>query len=323
VTVVVLPVNDPPIVSSIEDQEWPVAEPFEKNLEAYISDVDNLKSELIVTSDSQYVTSIVGFTVTIEYPLTATMDEDEITFTVSDGVDHSEAEMTMMLKKPPRFVNVIPDMTLQQGETKTLDLNIFADDDRDDQDQLVWSISNKGDKNLVTANVKNQDTLTVKGSSSKAGATTIKVKVTDSEGFSATQDVRITVVETAGSGTISAGEGSLMVPLLLLVVLITMVGMTVGYKYKLKKDRIARIRRAQEIRMKREMGGQVTKDGVSYSGTTLAQSEDRLETVEGGPTAVQLALLRRKAPLCFACGTKTNPDERGRFVCPKCGRMSN
>jgi len=323
VTVVVLPVNDPPEILPIEEQEWPVDEPFEKNLEAYVSDVDNLKSELMVTSDSQYVTSIVGFTITIEYPLDATMDEDEVTISVSDGIDHGSTKMTMILKKPPRFVNTIPDMTLYQGETKTLDLKIFADDDRDDQDQLIWSITNKGDKNLVTTSVKNKNTLTFKGSTAKAGATTIKIKVTDSEGFSATQDVRVTVKESAASGTIgSQGAESLLVPIMLLVVLVAMVTMTVGYRYKLKKDRIARIRRAQEIRMMKDAQGPTTTDGISLTGTHL-QATDRIESQQTGPSAVQLARMQRAAPLCFACGSKTKPDERGRFVCPKCGRTSN
>jgi NADH pyrophosphatase NudC (nudix superfamily) len=107
----------------------------------------------------------------------------------------------------------------------------------------------------------------------------------------------------------------------LLVVLIVMIGMTVGYKYKLKKDRIARIRRAQEIRMQKEAQGTTTTDGVSLSGTSL-QATDRVESQQTGPSAVQLARMQRVAPLCFACGTKTRPDERGRFVCPKCGSTS-
>jgi hypothetical protein len=322
VTVVVLPVNDPPIVSAIEDQEWPVDEPFEKNLETYVSDVDNLKSELILTSDSQYVTSIVGFTVTIEYPLDATMDEDDITFTISDGVDHSQTKMKMVLKKPPRFVNQIPDMTLEQGEPKTLDLKIFADDDRDDQDQLVWSIASKGDKSLVQSSVRNGNTLFLKGGSTKTGATTIKVKVTDSEGFSATQDVRVTVTEAPGAGGVGASTESMLLPMLLIVVLCALVVMSAGYRLKLKRDRVRRIKRAQEIRMKRKLEKGATKDGVSTTGTTLAQHEDRLEAQDAGPSAVKLAMMSRVAPLCFACGTKTRPDERGRFVCPKCGRLS-
>jgi hypothetical protein len=322
VTVVVLPVNDPPIVAPIEDDTNHVGTPYEKNLETYITDVDNLMSELILTSDSLYVTSIVGFTVTLEYPLDTTIDIDEITFSVSDGVDIGSAKMQLTLMKPPRFVNEILDMVLLQGETKTLDLSIFATDDIDDQSELKWSVTGKGDKGLITATVKGSSTLSIKAGTAKTGATTIKVTVMDSDDFTATQDVRITVKESAAGGTIGATSENLMIPFLLIIVLVTMVGMTIGYKYKLRRDRIGRIKLAQEARMRRKEGAGLTKDGVSLTGTSLTHEDDKLEAAATGPSAVQLAMMHRAAPLCFACGAKTRPDERGRFICPKCGRMS-
>jgi hypothetical protein len=323
--VVVLPVNDPPRVSPIESQNVSAGKPFEKNLEPYISDVDNLKTDLVLTSDSKYVTSIVGFTVTISYPLDTTLDSDTITFTVSDGIDSMPAKMRVTIWRPPKLVSLVPDMTLDQGATDSFALGIVAQNNNGDNNQLVWTVVNKGDKNLATATVKkvgNEPMLQVKAGSGKTGTTTMRLTVTDNEGFTAYQDVKVTVKEAPGNVGMGASGDNLMIPILLIVVLVAMIGATIGYKMKLNRDRISRVRMARDARLKRLDAQTATKDGVSISGTTQAGGPDKLETAQTGPSSYQIATMTRIAPLCFACGTKTKPDEHGKFVCPKCGRIS-
>ncbi len=322
--VVVLPVNDPPRVAPIEDMNVSAGTPKEKNLESYISDVDNLKTELVLTSDSKYVTSIVGFTVTISYPLDTTLDTDTITFTVSDGIDGTPAKMIVLLKKPPRMVNTIPNMDINQGQTAPMfDLGVIAVNNNGGPDQLTWAVENKGDKGLVSASIKNKNQLIVKGASDKTGSTTLRIKVTDNEGFSTYQDIKVNVKPSASGVNVAGSSDSMMIPILLIMVLIIMVGVTIGYKMKMNRDRINRIRSARDARLRRLDAKVQTKEGVSLTGMTgAAESKDKLETAATGPSSYQLTQMSRIAPLCFACGAKTKPDEHGRFVCPKCSRVS-
>jgi hypothetical protein len=323
VKVLVLHVNQAPRFGAVEDMTVMAGTPKQKNLEQYISDVDNLKSELVLTSDSKYVASIVGFTVTIQYPLDTPLDTDTITFTVSDGIDSTGAKMKVIVQRPPRFINTIPEIAVTQGQTSpTIMLDYMATNNNGDNSQLVWTVMNKGDKSLTTATIKNKNQLVVSGGTSKTGTTTLRVTCTDNLGLTAYQDVKVTVKEAPGGIGVGATSDNLMIPFLLIVVLIAMVGVTIGYKMKLNSDRIRRIRAARQARLKRLEAKVQTKEGVSLTGTSLAESPDKLESAQTGPSSQQLAHLSRIAPLCFACGTKTRPDEHGRFLCPKCGRVS-
>jgi hypothetical protein len=255
--------------------------------------------------------------------LDTTLDTDTITFTVSDGIDGTPAKMIVLLKKPPRMVNTIPNIDVYQGETAPpFDLAVIAVNNNGETTQLTWAVENKGDKGLVSASIKNKNQLIVKGASDKTGTTTLRVKVTDNEGFSTYQDVKVNVKPAQGGVGVAGSSDNMMIPFLLIMVLIIMVGVTIGYKMKMNRDRISRIRNARDARLKRLEAKVQTKEGVSLTGTTGADNQDKLETAATGPSSYQLSQMSRIAPLCFACGQKTKPDEHGRFVCPKCGRVS-
>jgi hypothetical protein len=315
VTIVVLPVNDPPAISDLPEVVIEVESAYKIDLDEYITDVDNLKSDLILTSDSKYVSTIVGFEATITYPLDTNLDTDEIAFTVTDGIDSSTEKLIVQLSKPPRIVNPIPDVEVYQGESITFDLTVVAQDDKDEPGALKWAVSDV-DRSLLSANVKGGKQLVIKGGTMKTGTDTIKVKVTDSEGHSTTQNVRVTVKPSSAGQVFGSSEGSFLIPMLLVVILCAMIGITMGYKYKLRRDRMRRINEAREAReRRREM---TTADGVSLSGTALAAEHfDRPDKAE---PAKAVARPTGPAPLCFACGTRTRLDEKGRWACPRCGR---
>jgi hypothetical protein len=315
VTIVVLPVNDPPLISELPEKEIEVEVAYKVDLDEYISDMDNLKSELMLTSDSKYVTTIVGFEATITYPLETNLDTDEIAFTITDGIDSSTSKLKVTLSKPPRIVNPLPDLSVLQGDTLTIDLTIVAQDDKDDASTLTWTVDDV-DKSLMSASIKGKKQLVIKGGTTKTGTDTIKLKVRDSEGHTTNLNVRVTVKPSAAGQVFGTSKESFMLPILLVVVLCGMIGITMGYKVKLRRDRMRRIKGAREARdRRREMK---TADGVSLSGSTLAG--DHFDRPDKAETEKEVARPTGPAPLCFACGTRTKFDEKGRWLCPRCGR---
>ncbi len=67
IKVTVLPVNDPPVISAVPDQEGVMDESWMLDLAPYLHDVDNNVSELEISSSSDYVT-VSGTVLMFRYP---------------------------------------------------------------------------------------------------------------------------------------------------------------------------------------------------------------------------------------------------------------
>jgi hypothetical protein len=85
IMVSVIPVNDPPNISSVASQIGVKGKTWILDLTNYISDIDNELDSLIISVDSPYV-SVVGHILLFNYPQNIT--EDNILITVSDGELH-------------------------------------------------------------------------------------------------------------------------------------------------------------------------------------------------------------------------------------------
>jgi parallel beta-helix repeat protein len=98
-TVTVLPVNDPPQISSIPDQEGFVGVTWVFDLTPYIHDDDDNITELSINCNSQYVT-VVGNVLVFQYPNDIREDSVWITIYDPDG-SSAETSFSVDLKEQP------------------------------------------------------------------------------------------------------------------------------------------------------------------------------------------------------------------------------
>jgi parallel beta-helix repeat protein len=99
ITVSVLPVNDPPQISSIPDQEGFVGVTWVMDISSYIHDDDNNLTELEIYCESPYVT-VVGAVLIFQYP--DNIKEDSVYILVLDPTNSNAATtFNVTLKKAP------------------------------------------------------------------------------------------------------------------------------------------------------------------------------------------------------------------------------
>jgi hypothetical protein len=99
ITVTVIPVNDAPTIEDIPDQNAREGDSWVLDISEYISDIDNLQSELhlVIQSEAggQYVISS-GFFLIFNYP--EGIREDTVTVTVSDGDLNSSESFSVTIE---------------------------------------------------------------------------------------------------------------------------------------------------------------------------------------------------------------------------------
>lgn len=113
ILIVVVPVNDAPIIDSIPGQEKNEGDQWVLDLSQYIDDVDNDASELIITVESEagqgYVT-LTGDILVFQYP--EGINTDIVTITVNDGELETQRSFTVTLQSQapvaPSIWNLIP-----------------------------------------------------------------------------------------------------------------------------------------------------------------------------------------------------------------------
>ncbi len=97
IDIVVVPVNDPPVISEIANQTGNINNAWILDLSQYLQDIDNLNSDLIVSTDSSYVT-VNGLNLTFRY--NQAIDFDIVTITVSDGEGVAYRQVYVSVKGP-------------------------------------------------------------------------------------------------------------------------------------------------------------------------------------------------------------------------------
>ena len=117
----VTPVNDPPTVDRIQDQEGVEDVPWDIDLEMYIRDVDTPIEDITVASDSRY-TSVSGLNLSLLYPEGVTWDV--VFLTVSDGESDTVVEFNVTIEPvndPPVIGDILP-VTITEDESFSLDM---------------------------------------------------------------------------------------------------------------------------------------------------------------------------------------------------------
>jgi len=162
VTVLVSPVNDPPLVYSIPNPTIDEGSSFTKiYLDNYIDDVDDDitqinwtssgNSELTVEISSDRVASII-------IPNLDWHGSEIITFTAIDDQDGSgqrEVTFTVNSINDPPIVVDIPGQTIPEGGSfAIIDLNAFVSDVDHDDSEITWQVS--GESNLQVSIDENQ-----------------------------------------------------------------------------------------------------------------------------------------------------------------------
>jgi hypothetical protein len=100
ITVSVLPVNDPPVITQIPDQEGFVGVTWVLDLSPYIHDDDNNLTQLEIFCESPYVT-IVGSVLVFQYP--KDIREDTVQLLIRDPNNaNAQTAFNVTLKDPPQ-----------------------------------------------------------------------------------------------------------------------------------------------------------------------------------------------------------------------------
>ncbi|MCK5160361.1 MAG: hypothetical protein KAQ99_02185, partial [Candidatus Aureabacteria bacterium] len=100
---------------------------------------------------------------------------------------------------PPVITSVIPDITIDEDTSETLDLTGYESDSEDglgaDGNSLTWSVSG-AEETLFTASIDPAtDALTVTSVLDASGSDVITLALTDSVGLIMTQDITVTITE--------------------------------------------------------------------------------------------------------------------------------
>jgi len=166
VTFTVTPVNDPPVVDDIPDEEVAEGTAFATiNLDDYVADVDDLDNTITwtATGHSNLSVDITGRLATITPNDQNWNGNETITFQAEDpdGVtDSDQATFTVTPVNDPPIVDDIPNQTINEGESF---IQIILDDyvlDVDDHDStLTWTVS--GDDFVTVDTTERIATITV------------------------------------------------------------------------------------------------------------------------------------------------------------------
>jgi len=178
-------VNDPPIVSDIPNQTVDEGLTFETiDLNSYVSDVDNLDSEIDwdYSGNSDLLIGIDGSNIaTITIPNTDWNGTEIITFTATDPdllTDSDPATFSVTAVNDPPVVSGIPDQTVDEGDPfATIILDSYVSDIDNTPDQMVWTATST--ELIVTIDdIAREATVTVPYPE-WAGSETITLRATD------------------------------------------------------------------------------------------------------------------------------------------------
>ncbi|MEP0829423.1 MAG: hypothetical protein HRF51_12965, partial [bacterium] len=184
-TFTVTAVNDAPVVSDIPDQTIAEGATFTTiNLDGFVSDVDNLDSEMNWTfsGNTELTVSIdINRVATITIPNADWFGSETITFTATDPgflSDSDPATFTVTNVNDVPVVADIPNQTINEGSTfTTINLDNFVSDIDNADTEISWTFS--GNTSLtVSIDINRVATITVPDADWN-GAETITFTATD------------------------------------------------------------------------------------------------------------------------------------------------
>ena len=295
-TVRIIPVNDPPVVSGMQNITAKVTVQYRLDVKPYVSDVDNDQSELRVTTNSMYAT-VSGFVITFQYPNDESLESEMVRITVSDGRASGHQDILVTLSFPPVFTEAIGELSLEATREMTVDLTRYVNDREDGPTGLKWAVSGV-DKSLLAVSIDGNGTMKIRSVGEKTGTDEFVVAATDTEGNRVNQTVRVSV--TPKKSVWGSGAGADLLLWALPVVLgAAIIGGSVGF-YMVASRRKKRLEEEQARQDK----------------AMLPTSEQKMVTL--GTVAAPQAVPAGK--VCFACGSRLVVYTPGTYQCTKCGR---
>jgi len=177
--------NDAPVVSDIPDQTIAEGASFTTiSLDTYVTDVDNLDSELSWTysGNKELTVSIdINRVATISAPNTDWFGSEQITFTATDPGKLSDGDLATFTINSVNDVPVlsdIPDQTVDEGGSfTTIDLNTYVSDVDNADSEISWAFSGNTELTVGIDNF-NIATISIPGIE-WSGSETVTFKATD------------------------------------------------------------------------------------------------------------------------------------------------
>jgi len=192
VSVTIVPVNDPPVIGPIPDVAVKVDLPYQFDLRPYVSDVDNVMSELRVTVGSQYV-NISGLLLTFRYPDDESLDREFVRISVSDGRATAYRDIAVALRFPPVFTGEPGVITVGARKAVSVDLTRYVNDREDGPSGLRWALG-RVDPAMLEASIDGNGRLTVRSLDGGLATTSFEVRVTDTDGNTVNRTVEVSVI---------------------------------------------------------------------------------------------------------------------------------
>jgi cell division protein FtsB len=135
--------DNPPSMSRVPDQEGYEDEPWELDLDPYISDPDTGKPGLTVIVYSDHV-DVEGHTLVFQYPEGVT--EDTVVVYVKDAHSTSSGQIAVSItpvNDPPSLAE-IPELEVTEDSTVSIDLAPYVTDPDHDVEELTWTVLSPG-----------------------------------------------------------------------------------------------------------------------------------------------------------------------------------
>ncbi len=191
VLVQVLPVNDPPEISGLPDITIHYGVVFNFDVTPYISDIDNLTSELeIDTSEPLLYALVLGQIISYNYPTTTVID---VVVTVSDGqYEDSDTMRVTVTDNHPPVSKGLPNVFFKEDESlpAAFDLDDYFSDL--EGDTLVYSVNQT--QSYVYATVSADNVVSFSSFRNWSGQQVLTFRAEDEEGAFAEDTIVVTVI---------------------------------------------------------------------------------------------------------------------------------
>jgi hypothetical protein len=199
VSVRVLPINDPPIIGGLPDITIHYDFTYDFDVSPYISDVDNLISELTIFCSDTGNTTIQGTTISFTYLAQTTI---VVTVTVSDGEyqDSDIMEVRVTNNNPP-VSKGLPDVFFNEDETlpSAFDLDDYFNDL--EGDTLTYTVNQTQSYVQVSMGIDN--VVSFSSSENWSGQQMIVFRAVDEEGAVVEDSIIATVIPVNDAPVIS------------------------------------------------------------------------------------------------------------------------
>jgi hypothetical protein len=193
IRVVVQPVNDAPVIRTIDPISAQAKVTIQVDLTDKISDIDNTAGELTVTVNSSFIT-VSGML------LYATFDQQgtfTVNLTVTDGALPTSADISFEVTPAEGWPSItgLPSIILVHiNRALPMDMTQFGSDPEDNPGELTWAIFE--DSNLFDAVLDEGGfNLTITPTGTDMGIGVLRLTLTDTDDHSVTVNVDVNITE--------------------------------------------------------------------------------------------------------------------------------